>query len=268
MSYPDIVRLADGQPNIIATGIEEGFKITPEQLADHLNPATRLLILNSPSNPCGTAYSAEEQSALGEVLADFPSVAIISDEIYEHIHWSESPFVSFAAACPSLADRTITVNGVSKAFAMTGWRIGYAGGPTDIINAMKTIQSQSTSNPCSISQAAAVAALEGDQGPVAEMVGAYKERHDVVVQALNDIPGFECREGDGTFYALPRVSGAITSLGLESDMELAEFLIEKAGVATVPGAAFGAPGYLRLSYASSLAELNEALARIKQAVAA
>ncbi len=268
VSYPDIVRLADATPVIIETGIDEGFKITPEQLERHLSDNTRALILNSPSNPCGIAYTAEEQRALGKVLERFPSVVVISDEIYEHIHWNSSPFVSFAAACPALADRTVTVNGVSKAYAMTGWRIGYAAGPSQIVSAMKTVQSQSTSNACSISQAAAVEALNGDQAPVAEMVTAYKERHDVVLALLNEIPGFECREGDGTFYVLPRVKGAIDALGLGSDIEFAELLIEKAGVATVPGTPFGAPGYLRLSFASSMGELKEALGRIKRAVAA
>lgn len=268
VSYPDIVRLADGTPVIIETGLEEGFKITPEQLASHLTQKTRLLILNSPSNPCGVAYSEQEQQALGEVLEEFPKVAVISDEIYEHIHWAASPFVSFAAACPALADRTVTVNGVSKAYAMTGWRIGYAGGPSGIISSMKTVQSQSTSNPCSVSQAAAVEALNGDQTAVAKMVAEYRERHDAVVAMLKQIPGFECREGDGTFYLLPRVTGAIESLGLESDLKLADLLIEQAGVATVPGTPFGAPGYLRLSFASSMDELSEALERINRAVRA
>ncbi len=268
VSYPDIVRLADGTPVIMETGLEEGFKITPEQLASHLTGKTRLLILNSPSNPCGIAYTEQEQRALGEVLEDYPSVAVISDEIYEHIHWAPSPFISFAAACPALADRTVTVNGVSKAYAMTGWRIGYAGGPSGLISAMKTVQSQSTSNPCSVSQAAAVEALNGDQTAVTEMVAEYRERHDAVVALLRNIPGFECREGDGTFYLLPRVSGAIELLGLRSDLEFAELLIEKAGVATVPGTPFGAPGYLRLSFASSMEELTQALERIKRAVPA
>ena len=256
------------RPVIVETRMDSRFKVTPDQLAAHLTRRSRVLILNSPSNPCGIASSADELAALGEILAQYPDVVVLSDEIYEHIHWGNEPFTSFAAACPALKDRTITINGVSKAYAMTGWRIGYAAGPRKIIDAMKVVQGQSTTNPCSISQAAAVEALTGDQAPVAEMVAAYRERHDVVVNRVNEIPGFECQAGDGTFYLLPRVSQAMEALGLDTDAELAEFLIEKAGVATVPGAAFGAPGHLRLSFASSLADLEEALARIKRAVAA
>lgn len=268
VSYPDIVRLAQAEPVIIDTDMQSRFKITPDQLAAHLSKRTRVLILNSPSNPCGIAYSADEFRALGEVLINFPDVAILSDEIYEHIHWGADPFMSFAAACPELKDRTITINGVSKAYAMTGWRIGYAAGPREIIDAMKVVQGQSTTNPCSVSQAAAVEALTGDQAPVAEMTAAYRKRHDIVVERVNDIPGFECQPGDGTFYLLPDVSAAMQAQGVATDGELAELLIEKAGVATVPGAAFGAPGHLRLSFASSLPELVEALTRINRAVAA
>lgn len=268
VSYPDIVRLAEAEPIIIETDMGSRFKITPDQLATCLSKRTRMLILNSPSNPCGTAYSADELRGLGEVLSRFPDVAILSDEIYEHIHWGTEPFVSFAAACPDLKDRTITINGVSKAYAMTGWRIGYAAGPRKVIDAMKVVQGQSTTNPCSVSQAAAVEALTGDQAPVADMVTAYRKRHDIVVERVNEIPGFECQPGDGTFYLLPDVKGAMRALGVDTDAQLAELLIEKAGVATVPGAAFGAPGHLRLSFASSLSELEEALARIKRAVAA
>ena len=188
--------------------------------------------------------------------------------MYEHIYWAEEPFVSFAAACPALFDRTVTTNGVSKAYAMTGWRIGFAAGPIEIITAMKTVQSQSTSNPCSISQAAAVAALNGDLTIVAEMCAEYRERHDYVVPALNDIPGFECRPGEGTFYAFPRVAGALEARGFATDAELTEMLINEANVACVPGSAFGAPGYLRISFASSMESLEEAMKRIKQAVPA
>ena len=266
VSYPDMVRLAGAEPVIVAAGIEDDFKITPEQLAAAITDNTRLVILNSPSNPTGASYSKSELQALGAVLLPHPDIAIVADDIYEHIHWGDDPFCSFAAACPELFDRTVTTNGVSKAYAMTGWRIGYAGGPAELISAMKTIQSQSTSNPCSISQVAAVAALTGDQTPVARMTAAYKERHDYVVQALNEIDGFECRAGEGTFYALPRVTGALSALKLDSDTDLVAILINDADVACVPGSAFGAPGYIRLSFACSMETLKEAMNRIKRVV--
>ena len=264
VSYPDMVRLADAEPIIIETGIEDDFKITPAQLAAAITAKTRLLILNSPSNPTGASYSCPELQALGAVLAEHPDIIIASDEIYEHIQWAAEPFESFAAACPDLYARTITINGVSKGYAMTGWRIGYAAGPEPVIKAMKTIQSQSTSNACSVSQAAARAALDGDQSPVAEMTAAYKRRHDYIVTALNDLDGFECRPGEGTFYAFPRISDLLQTKGLGSDTELVELLINDADVACVPGAAFGAPGYMRLSFACSLETLEEAIRRIKR----
>ena len=268
VSYPDMVLLAEAEPVIVETGIEQDFKVTPSQLAGALNDKTRLLVLNSPSNPTGASYTRAELQALGEVLEEHPQVVIVADDMYEHIYWAGEPFVSFAAACPALFDRTVTTNGVSKAYAMTGWRIGFAAGPAEILSAMKTVQSQSTSNPCSISQAAAVAALTGDLTIVAEMCGAYRERHDYVVPALNAIPGFECRPGEGTFYAFPRVAGALAAKGLASDTELTEMLINEANVACVPGSAFGAPGYLRISFASSMEELEEAIDRIKRVLAA
>ena len=266
VSYPDMVRLADAEPVIIETGLEADFKITPEQLAAAITERTRLLILNSPCNPTGASYSKSELQALGEVLAKHPKVLVAADEIYEHIQWADEPFVSFATACPELYDRTVTINGVSKAYAMTGWRIGYAAGPDTLIKAMTTIQSQSTSNACSVSQVAAAAALDGDQAPVAEMVAAYKQRHDYIVAALNEMDGFECRPGEGTFYAFPRISGLLEGKGLASDTELVELLISKADVACVPGSAFGAPGYVRLSFACSLEMLEEALKRMKRAL--
>ncbi len=203
VSYPDMVRLADAEPVIIETGLEADFKITAAQLAAAITENTRLLLLNSPSNPTGASYSKSELQALGEVLAQHPQVLVAADDIYEHIQWADEPFVSFATACPDLYDRTLTINGVSKAYAMTGWRIGYAAGPATLIKAMKTIQSQSTSNACSVSQVAAEAALDGDQAPVTAMAAAYKQRHDYIVAALNDLDGFECRPGEGTFYAFP-----------------------------------------------------------------
>ena len=268
VSYPDMVLLAEAEPVAVETGIEQDFKMSPAQLEQALTDKTRLLVLNSPSNPTGASYMRAELQALGAVLENHPKVAVVADDMYEHIHWADEPFVSFAAACPSLFDRTVTTNGVSKAYAMTGWRIGYAAGPLEIIKAMKTIQSQSTSNPSSVSQAAALAALQGDQTPVAEMCAAYKERHDFVVEALNQIPGFQCRAGEGTFYAFPRVTGAIEACGLADDTALTEKLINEADVAGVPGTAFGSPGYLRLSFASSIEELEEALRRIKRVLAA
>jgi aspartate aminotransferase len=266
VSYPDMVRLADGEPVVIDTDIERGFRISPEQLEAAITPRTRFLFLNSPSNPTGACYSRQQLIELGEVLKGHPQIVIATDEIYEHIYWAGTPFCSFAEACPELYDRTVTINGVSKCYAMTGWRIGYAGGPVEIVSAMKTIQSQSTSNPCSVSQAAALAALNGDQSCVAEMCAAYRERHEYVVGALNDIPGFECRKTDGAFYAFPRVTKVLETLGLAGDAEFVAWLLSEADVAVVPGSAFGAPGHVRISFACSLDELKEAVARIRKAL--
>lgn len=268
VSYPDIVRLAEADPVILNTTIEDDFKITPAQLKAALTGRTRLVILNSPSNPTGASYTPGELQALGDVLEPFPEVVIAADEIYEHIHWGSEAFVSFASACPRLVERTLVVNGVSKAYAMTGWRIGYAAGPESLIKAMSTIQSQSTSNACSISQAAAAAALDGEQQCVRDMTAAYKERHDYVVAALNAIEGIECRPGEGTFYAFPRVQGAMDALGLATDIEFVEHLLSKADVACVPGSAFGAPGYVRISFASSIETLEAAIRRIKPVLVA
>jgi aspartate aminotransferase len=268
VSYPDMVRLAGAEPVIVNAGIDDDFKISPEQLEAAITGHTRLLFLNSPSNPTGASYSKAELQALGAVLDQHPNIVIAADDIYEHIHWGSEPFCSFAAARPRLYDRTITVNGVSKAYAMTGWRIGYAAGPVELITAMKTVQSQSTSNPCSVSQVAAIAALSGDQSPVDEMTAAYKRRHDFVVGALNDIEGCDCRSGEGTFYAFPRIDGVLQRTGLASDTDLVELLINEAGVACVPGMAFGAPGYIRLSFACSMETLEDAINRIKRVLTA
>jgi len=268
VSYPDMVRLAGAEPVVVSAGIEHDFKITAQQLEAAITKNTRLFILNSPSNPTGASYSRAELAALGKVLERHPSIITVSDDIYEHIHWSDEPFSSFATACAGLRDRIVTTNGVSKAYAMTGWRIGYAAGPEWLIEAMTTVQSQSTSNACSISQAAAAVALDGDMSVVEEMTAAYKARHDFLVGALNEIEGFECRAGEGTFYAFPRVTGAMAHLGLETDIELAERLLDKADLATVPGSAFGAPGYLRLSFACSMESLEDAVNRIKRGLAA
>jgi aspartate aminotransferase len=268
VSYPDMVLLAEAEPVIVETGIEQGFKMAPAQLEAALTDRTRLVMLNSPCNPTGASYTCTELQALGAVLGGYPDVVIVADDIYEQIYWAAEPFVTFAAACPSLFDRTVTVNGVSKAYAMTGWRIGYAGGPEWLIGAMKTVQSQSTSNPCSVSQAAAQAALDGDQGPVRAMREAYRVRHDYLVAALNRVPGLQCRAGEGAFYAFPRVQDAVDRLGLENDSALAEMLVRDAEVACVPGAAFGAPGYLRMSFACPVATLEEAVNRLNRVLSA
>lgn len=266
VSYPDMVRVADGIPVVIDTGIEDGFKVTPEKLAAAITKRTRILFLNSPSNPTGSCYSRAELEALGEVLASHPHIVVLADDIYEHIYWADEPFCSIATACPDLVDRVVTINGVSKCYAMTGWRIGYAGGPRKVIKAMKTIQSQITSNPSSVSQVAAAAALDGDQACVAEMLKAYKARSDYIVGALNEVPGFECREGEGAFYAFPKVTGAIEALGLHDDAALVKQVLESGTVVMVPGTPFGAPGYVRISFACSIEELEEAVRRIRKAL--
>ena len=266
VSYPDMALLADGVPIIIYTDIRDSFKITPEQLEQAITPRTRLFIINSPSNPTGVAYSSEELAALAEVLLRYPHVLIVTDDIYEHILWREESFTNIVNVCPELYERTIVVNGVSKAYAMTGWRIGYAAGMPNLINAMKKIQSQSTSNPNSIAQVAAQAALEGDTHDLIKMVSAFKVRHDFVVQSLNSIEGIECLAADGTFYAFPCAEKLMDQLGMHNDIELSDFILSEAEVAVVPGSAFGCENYLRLSYATSLDSLHKAMNRIKQAI--
>lgn len=264
VSYPDMVLLADGVPEIIEAGQDQRFKITAEQLEGAINPRTRLVVLNSPSNPTGTAYTKAELQALGDVLRQHPDVLIATDDIYEHILWADEPFHNIATACPDLAERTVIINGVSKAYAMTGWRIGYAAGPQSVIAAMKKIQSQSTSNPCSISQAAAVAALDGDQGCIQPMLEAFRERHDYVVERLNGMKGVSCVASDGTFYTFPDMSGAIEAMpGVDNDVDFAEKLINDAEVALVPGSAFGLAGHTRISYATSMDNLVKAMDRLE-----
>ena len=268
VSYPDMTLLADGVPVVVECGADTRFKITPDQLAAAITPKTRLFVINSPSNPTGMAYSTEELAALGDVLRQHPHVLIATDDMYEHILWDAGSFVNILNACPDLTDRTMVLNGVSKAYSMTGWRIGYAAGPANIIKAMKKIQSQSTSNPTSISQYAAEAALNGPQQCIADMMVHFKQRHDYVVDRLNKMPGVECLSTDGTFYVFPSVTGLIDAIdGVNDDLELAEYLIEKAGVALVPGSAFGAPGFARISIATSMENLSNALDRIEQAIA-
>jgi aspartate aminotransferase len=264
VSYPDMVRVADAKPVIIETQIENNFKITPHQLQMSINKNTRLLFLYSPSNPTGSCYTQKELIGLAEILIKYPNIIIAADDIYEKIYWGKSEFYSLVTAAPDLKKQIITINGVSKCYAMTGWRIGYAGGPKPIINAMKTIQSQSTSNPCSISQIAAIAALSGDQSCVKNMNVAYKERNNFLSDNLNNISGFECRKGEGAFYAFPKVSDAISNSGLKNDIELVDLILNKAGVVMVPGTPFGAPGYVRLSFACSMEELKDAIQRLKE----
>lgn len=266
VSYPDMVLLADGKPVIVSADQSQGFKMTPEQLEAAITPRTRLVVINSPSNPTGVAYSREELAALAEVLLRHPHVLVATDDMYEHMMFRGVPFVNILMACPALYDRTIVLNGVSKAYAMTGWRIGYAGGPKALISAMKKIQSQSTSNPTSIAQEAAEAALNGDQGCVGEMCKAFEQRHDYLVAALNAIPGVECLPSDGTFYSFPSVKGAMEKLGMDSDVKFSEYLLDKVGVALVPGSAFGAEGHVRISFATSMDNLKQAVERIARAV--
>lgn len=268
VSYPDMVLVADAKPVIITTSQAQRFKITPAQLEEAITHRTRLVVINSPSNPTGVSYTLEELAALGEVLRKYPNILIATDDMYEHIRFNGLDFCNILNACPDLYERTIVLNGVSKAYSMTGWRIGYAAGPAKLIGAMKKVQSQSTSNPTSISQIAAQAALEGGNECVEKMVVAFKERHEYVVAAFNEIDGVDCIPADGTFYAFPSFQALIDKdPRFNNDIELAEFLLLEAGVALVPGSAFGAPGNMRLSFATSLDVLKEAVSRIKKALA-
>jgi len=262
VSYPDIAILADATPVFIETGLEQEFKITAEQLESSINANTKLFVLNSPSNPTGAVYTKSEIESLGKVLERHPHVHVISDDIYEHIRWEDDAFVNIAMACPNLKDRTIILNGVSKAYAMTGWRIGYAAGPEEIIKAMKKIQGQSTSNPSSISQAAALEAISGDQSFINIMVEAFERRHNFLVDSLNSIDGIECPQSRGAFYSFPRVQGLIDRLGLKDDVEFSTYCLDKISLALVPGSAFGAPGYVRLSFATSMDNLKLAIERL------
>ena len=268
VSYPDMVLLADGLPVMPLAGMAQGYKITPRQLAAAITAKTRLVLLNSPCNPTGAAYTRAELRALGEVLLEHPRIIIGTDEMYEKIYWETEAFPSLANVVPELYGRTVTINGVSKAYAMTGWRLGYCGGPKEIIAAMSTIQGQSTSNASSISQKAAVAALNGDQTCVTRMNAAFKERRDFVVRALNSLPGVSCLPGAGTFYAFADVTRAMAALGCRDDGEFTELLLNEAGVAVVPGSGFGAPGHVRLSFACSLATLEQALDRMARILVA
>ncbi|ONF96143.1 pyridoxal phosphate-dependent aminotransferase [Sphingomonas jeddahensis] len=273
VSYPDVVQFAGGTPVIVAAGPEHGYKLTPAMLEAAITPRTKWLILNSPSNPTGAAYTVAELKALGEVLERHPHVWIFADDMYEHIVYDDFKFATIAEVCPSLYERTLTVNGCSKAYAMTGWRIGFAGGAPWLIKAMAKLQSQSTSNPCSIAQAAATAALNGDQSFLAERNAAFKTRRDLVVAMLNDTPGITCPTPEGAFYVYPEVSGLIgkttpKGLKIETDSDFVGYLLEHARVAAVQGVAFGLSPAMRISYATNDEILREACTRIQQACGA
>ncbi len=272
VSYPDITLIAGGKPVIIEAGIEQGFKITPGQLDAAINSRTKLVVINSPSNPSGAVYTLSELESLGNVLRKHPQILIATDDMYEHINLEGTRFVNILNACPDLYPRTMVLNGVSKAYSMTGWRIGYCAGPEEIITAMENVQSQSTSNPTSISQVAAEAALSGNQSCIVPMLEAFRKRHGFVVERLNGIPGVRCLPAGGAFYAFADVRGAISVLHSEgkiteaTDIAFCEYLLEKAGVAVVPGSAFGLEGYMRLSFATSMENLAGALSRIQGAI--
>ena len=265
VSYPDMVLLANGIPTVIEADQSQSFKINAKQLTSAITTKTKLVVLNSPSNPTGACYSADELRELAEVLVKHPNILIATDDMYEHILFNNQSFSNIVNVCPELKSRTLVLNGVSKAYSMTGWRIGYAGGPAPIIDAMKNIQSQSTSNPCSISQAAAEAALSGDQSCVQEMCTAFEQRHNYVVEGLNKINGIHCAKSQGTFYCFANVDEAISQIkGVSNDVEFATHLLDKCGIAVVPGTAFGLPGYMRISYSTSKETLAEALDRFSE----
>lgn len=272
VSYADIAMVAEAKPVIVECGIEQGFKITPAQLDAAITPKTKIFMINSPSNPTGAVYTLDELKALGEVLKRHPHVLVATDDMYEHVNLSGMKFVNILNATPELRDRCVVLNGVSKAYSMTGWRIGYAAGPEKIIKAMEILQSQSTSNPTSISQVAAQAALDGDQSCIEPMVKAFRERHAFVVRRFNEMKGLKCIHAGGAFYAFPDAREAIAdlhrrgTLAEATDMALSEYLLEKAGVAIVPGSAFGAEGYFRISFATSMKNLEMAMERIQKAL--
>lgn len=273
VSYPDVVQFAGGTPVVVKAGADQGYKLTPEMLEAAITPATKWLILNSPSNPTGAAYSADELRALGAVLDRHPHVWIFADDMYEHIIYDGFRFTTIAQVCPSLYERTLTVNGCSKAYAMTGWRIGFAGGAPWLIKAIAKLQSQSTSNPCSIAQAAAAAALTGDQAFLAERAAAFQKRRDLVVTMLNAAEGIRCPVPEGAFYVYPEIAGVIgkTTPGgrrIETDEDFVAYLLDDARVAAVQGEAFGLSPAMRISYATSEDVLTEACRRIQGACAA
>jgi aspartate aminotransferase len=267
VSYPDMIKLCDGTPVIVKADIEHHFKVTAAQLKAAITSKTRAVIINSPSNPTGISYDESELRALGEVILENPGIVVISDDIYEHHLWRNRPYKNIVNACPELYDRTIVVNSISKTYAMTGWRIGYVGGPAKIVGAMKKAQSQSTSSPTSISQYAALEAIAGDQACVAEMTLAYKQRHDFLFKELSSMPGLKCLPSDGTFYSFPSVEGLLNiNPAITNDIEFSEYLLNEAGLAVIPGSAFGAPGYIRICYTTSMEQLVEAAKRLRNAI--
>lgn len=267
VSYPDMVLLAEAEPVIVRAGLEQGFKVTPAQIEAAITAKTRMVVVNSPSNPTGVCYTRAELEALGDVLRRHPHVLVVTDDIYEHILWGPEPFANLPMICPDLVPRTMVLNGVSKSYSMTGWRIGYAAGPAGLIAGMKKVQSQSTSNPTSIAQVAAAAALEGDQSFIAEMTHVFRERHDFCLDALNRLRGVRCLPAQGAFYLFPSFEDAIADQPrLKDDVALAEHLLEQAGVALVPGSAFGAPGHMRLSFATGMDNLRAAMRRLGDAL--
>ena len=268
VSYPDIVLLAGGVPKIVVCSEKDKFKITPNKIKDNLTDKTKWIILNSPSNPTGSCYSKNEIDAIADLLKDYPKVMIMSDDIYEHVVYDNFKFYTIAQN-KSVTERTLTINGVSKSYSMTGWRIGYAGGPKELIKAMAKIQSQSTTNPSSISQAAAVEALNGDQSFIKERSDAFKERRDFVVTELNKIPEIECINPEGAFYVFPSCKGCLgkshNELGdIKTDTDFVSKLLESTGVAVVQGSAFGLEGFFRISYATSMQNLEKAVKRISE----
>ena len=271
-SYPDVVLFAGGVPVVVAAGPNQNYKLTPEQLEAAITPRTKWIILNSPSNPTGAAYSRAEIEAIADVLRRHPQVWIFADDMYEHILFDGFAFATIAQVAPDLYDRTLTVNGCSKAYAMTGWRIGFAGGPEWLIKAMAKLQSQSTSNPCSIAQAAAAAALTGDQSFLAARAAAFQARRDLIVGLLNDVRGLRCPRPEGAFYVYPDCSGLMGTrtpkgVSIETDSDFVTYLLEEARVAAVPGIAFGLSPAMRISYATSDTLLREAGRRIQEACA-
>jgi aspartate aminotransferase len=264
-SYPDMVKLAGAIPVIVGTATNNNFKMGADDLEEAITTRTRIIILNSPSNPSGQNYNKNELTALSEVLLKHPDILIVTDDIYEHIFWGPEKFTNIINVCAELYDRTIVVNGVSKAYSMTGWRIGYAAGHEKIIKEMKKIQSQSTSNPNSIAQAAAIAALDGKQDFIRECVITFRKRHDFLINELQEIADINVLASEGTFYSFPDMNKLIKKFGnILNDIELAEFFLDKAEVAMVPGSAFGMPGCMRISFATSMKNLRESIKRIKK----
>lgn len=265
VSYPAMVIMAEGEPVFARCPMEAGFRLTPGALDDAISNKTRLVFLNSPHNPTGRVYTADEFADIGEVLRRYPDLFIVCDEIYEHLRWGKAPYVNFLNVNPDLRDRCLVVNGVSKAYAMTGWRVGYLAGPADIVQAMNKLQGQSTAGTSSISQRAACEALNGDQSVVDKMVEGFRERHQRILPEVQDLPGVQCEPAEGTFYLFPDFSEVIARRDdIADDIYLADRLLHEASVALVPGSAFGAPGHLRLSFSNDLETCLEGVRRIKQ----